>query len=88
MWVKDSDMNKGPIIPPAPKAIHGNIQVSSLKHIGRSTNERIACRDKLKVWFNQNIITDFSEKMGSKIMYFVVSNKGKTTPRTRESMNY
>ena len=68
MWVKDTDVNKGPIIPPAPKAIHGNIQASSLKHIGRSTNERIAGGDRLKVKFNQNITTDFGEKMGSKIM--------------------
>ena len=86
MWVKNSDVNKGPLKPAAPEAIHGHIETCPLSYISRSTREGGAHRGGLKVWFNLDVTAYLSEKIGCKIAYLIVTNRGKPTPGTGESM--
>ena len=86
MWVKNSDVNKGPLKPAAPEAIHGHIETCLLSYISRSTREGGAHRGGLKVWFNLDVTAYLSEKIGCKIVYLIVTNRGKPTPGTGESM--
>ena len=85
MGVEDPYVHVCFVMLAAPKPIDGNVK-SSPFCLHRSCASQDFTREWLQVWFNLDVMTDFSQECGRDVPDLIVSNDGKSSSRAREGM--